>query len=138
MAGYNLILKIREIETRLANLGMMMCYSKHSSYGGTDVVSIKPKDLDSLPVYARDAEFYTGTIEQLEEWVHGVEWARRYDAMVFGQKHNGNRERKEQDHRNAALLITIKNSQKEEAPADRKSTRLNSSHIPLSRMPSSA
>ena len=114
MSGFNLICKIRDIETRLDNLGMVMCRSKfaHTTFDGRDIVAVKPKDSDGL--FARDAEFYSGTIEMLEEWLRGVEWARGYDALVFGKKHNDNRARKEQDYRNSELLVKLKNSHKQE------------------------
>ena len=37
-----------------------------------------------------------------------LEWARRYDRMLFGTKHDKNRERKEQDLRNKQLMQIIK------------------------------
>lgn len=115
MAGYNTILKIRRLEKVLDDMGFMMCNSKYGAYRGeygidVDVVAIKPKDQDSLPIYARDAELFCGTIDALENWVHGVQWARDYDRMLFGKTHPAKRERKEQDYRNQKLLNLVKNS----------------------------
>jgi hypothetical protein len=73
-----------------------------------DVLALKPKDQDSLPVYSRDAEVFLGTIDQLELWLRGIQWARQYDRMVFGTKHDKTRERKEQDERNRQLISILK------------------------------
>ncbi len=108
MSGYNLIRKIRTLEEQLDRLGLMMCQSRHGYHNEFgDVVGVKPKDTHSLPVYSRDAEMFVGTIEALEYWLMGVEWARKYDSLLFGNKHQSNRERKEQDYRNYVLLKTL-------------------------------
>lgn len=113
MSGYNLILKIRTLEEQLDSLGMMMCHSKHGVYRTkfstefSDVLGVKPKDTHSLPAYSRDAELFVGTIEALEYWLMGIEWARKYDTMMFGNRHNTNREKKEQDYRNDVLVKTL-------------------------------
>jgi hypothetical protein len=41
-----------------------------------------PKDPDALPIYSRDAELFIGSIERLENWLAGVQWARDYDMML--------------------------------------------------------
>lgn len=112
MAGYHLILKIRRLEEECSNLGFVLCYPK---YGGTieyDMVALKPKDQDSLPIYTRDAELFRGTIEELEVWVRGVEWARQYDKMLR-LSDDIKRERKEQDARNDQLARMLKTGKAE-------------------------
>jgi len=115
MAGYSLLVKIRRLEEECDKLGFMLCYSKHGyqrDYG--DVVALKPKDHDSLPIYARDAELFCGTFEELEVWLRGVQWARDYDNMLFGaKKHTANRERKEQDYRNRKLVSILRDDANE-------------------------
>jgi hypothetical protein len=109
MSGYNFIRKIRTIEEQLDRLGLMMCHSRHGYHNEFgDVVGVKPKDEFSLPIYSRDAELFVGTIEALEYWLMGVEWARKYDSLLFGKKHQSNRERKEQDYRNETVVRIIK------------------------------
>jgi hypothetical protein len=84
MAGYQAILELRRLEEAVDKLGFMLCASKHGSWGAGDgdKVACKPKDADSLPIYGRDAEVFTGTLEQLQIWVRGVQWAREYDSML--------------------------------------------------------
>lgn len=104
MAGYSLVQKIRRLEQNLDQLGLIMCNGSHYYRDYGDVVAVRPKDADSLPVYSRDAELFVGTIEALEHWIQGIEWARNYDRMLFGRRHNDNRARKEQQYRNEELV----------------------------------
>ena len=107
MSGYKLILKIRDLEAALDKLGFMLCHAEHY-YREGDMVAIKPKDNDSLPIYARDAKLFVGTLEELEPWVQGVQWARKYDSILFGKTYEAKRERKEQDYRNEQLANLLK------------------------------
>ena len=107
MAGYRLILKIRELEERCDRLGFMMCHSRHSYGEFGEFVAIKPKDQDAFPIYSRDAEFFVGTIEALEQWLRGLEWARDYDRML-DLSNDKKRARKEQDARNRRMLQQLR------------------------------
>lgn len=107
MSGYNTVLKIRRLEERCNQLGFMFCHAKHYNNEFGDVIALKPKDQDSLPIYTRDAELFIGTIDQLEYWLRGVEWAREYDHMLKVSD-STKRERKEQDQRNKELVRLIK------------------------------
>lgn len=109
MAGYNLLVKIRRLEDVCDKLGFMLCHSKHGHHREHgDVVAVKPKDRDSLPIYARDAELFCGTFDDLEIWLMGLQWARDYDRMLFGKTITSKRERKEQDYRNQTLISVLK------------------------------
>jgi hypothetical protein len=113
MSGYSTILKIRRLEQEIDALGFRWGHSKHGSWGGNDygnVVALFPKE-DSLPIYSRDAELFVGTIEELEVWLRGVNWAREYDRMLMGKAAESKRERKEQDYRNKELLNKIKTAE---------------------------
>jgi hypothetical protein len=83
MAGYNAVLELRRLEQAVEELGFMLSSPRSGSWGNDgDKVSLKPKDADSVPIYARDAEVFTGTLEQLQSWIRGVAWAREYDSML--------------------------------------------------------
>jgi hypothetical protein len=82
MSGYNTILQIRKIEERVDKLGFMLAYPRHRSNYEGDYVALKPKDDHVLPIYAREAEVFTGTLEELQVWLNGVDWARDYDRML--------------------------------------------------------
>ena len=84
MAGYQSVLALRRLEAEVDELGLMLCDPK-TGWGGDDfnnLVGIRPKDDDALPIYARDAELFRGTLEELRVWVRGVQWAREYDRML--------------------------------------------------------
>ena len=84
-----------------------MGHPKHGGFREVDMICLMPKDDEALPVYARDAELYIGTIEQAEEWIRGVLWARQYDNLLR-LSDDKKRARKEQDERNRNLLRKIK------------------------------
>jgi hypothetical protein len=85
MSGYQSVVALRRLEADVDKLGFMLCAPKHGNWSGNDYddrVAIKPKDADSLPIYSRDAELFTGSLEQLRVWLQGVNWAREYDMML--------------------------------------------------------
>jgi hypothetical protein len=113
MSGYNLIRKIRYLEEECHKLGFQMCHAKHYYQEFGDVLALKPRD-DCFPVYSRDAELFIGTITELERWIQGFQFARKYDSMIIGKKHDSLRDRKEKDYRNKSLLNIIKDGKNEQ------------------------
>jgi hypothetical protein len=77
-----------------------------------DVLALKPRH-ECLPIYSRDAELFVGTIQDLERWIQGFHFARKYDSMLFGNKYDNQRDRKEKDYRNKQLLEMVKTGKKE-------------------------
>lgn len=111
MSGYQTVLEVKRLEEDLAKMGLMMCYPKHG-YGNErgDLVAVKPKDSEALPVYSRDAELFIGSLRELRCWMIGVDWARGYD-MLLRLSDEKKRERKEQNVRNENLMRRIKNEE---------------------------
>jgi hypothetical protein len=107
MAGWSVIQKIRSLEEKADCLGMRFAASKYDNHYG-EHVALVPKNLNSLPIYCRDAELFAGTLEAAEYFIRGIEWARNYDRMVIANDIDKKRERKEQDERNRILLRTLK------------------------------
>ena len=98
------------MEEDLNELGLMLCNPKHGSWSNDqfgDRAGVKPKDNEALPIYARDTELYSGTLEQIRVWVLGVKWARKYDGML-NLSSEKKREKKECDYRHTELLRTLK------------------------------
>ena len=111
MSGYQTILRIRRLEEAVDKLGFMITAPKHGSWSDNlDQVGLKPKDSESVPIYARDAEVFCGTLDQLNVWINGVLWARNYDMMLKVSDEK-KRERKEQDVRNRHLMQVLKNEE---------------------------
>ena len=107
MSGWNTICQIRRLESQADKLGMQFAAYKYDNEFGANVALI-PKDDNTLPIYTRDAQLFSGTLEGAEYFMQGVEWARDYDRMVIDRKMDEKRERKEQDERNRILLRTLK------------------------------
>ena len=108
MSGWNTILTIRRLEAELKKIGLVMGGSKLSNYQqGIDLITLYP-DADSLPIFARNAEIFTGTVRDIEIWLHGFNQARDYDRMLLGSGNDEKRKRKELNYRNQQLLNKIK------------------------------
>lgn len=114
MAGYRLIEKIRRLEAICDRLGFKLASPRvfGGAYNQTDTLSLVPKDEISLPLYTRDAELFSGTLEEVETWITGVLWAQDYDRMLFGKSHDGKRGRKEQDVRHRKLINILTKEEK--------------------------
>jgi hypothetical protein len=114
MSGWNTIQRIKRIEEQIDKLGFKFSKSKHGDW--TDdhgALSLVPKDHDSLPIYSRDAELFVGSIERLEDWLHGVRWAREYD-MMLRLSNEKKRSAAEQKERNRQLMRTLKEGKRVE------------------------
>jgi hypothetical protein len=108
MSGWNTIQRLRNIEDQIDKLGFKFAKSKHGDW--TDdhgALSLVPKDVDSLPIYSRDAELFVGSLERLEDWLAGVRWAREYDIMLH-LSDDTKRDKAEQKQRNRNLMRSIK------------------------------
>ena len=108
MSGWNTIERIRRVEKQVDALGFRFAKSKHSDW--TDdhgALSLVPKDPDALPIYSRDAELFIGSIERLEDWLAGVQWARDYD-MMLKLSNDKKRQASEQKERNRQLMQILK------------------------------
>ena len=107
MAGWNTIRQIRRLEAQADKLGMQFAAYKYDNNYGENIALI-PKDDNALPIYTRDAQLFSGTLEGAEYFMQGVEWAREYDRMVIDRKMDEKRERKEQDERNKQVVKILK------------------------------
>ena len=108
MSGWNTIQRIRNLEEKIDLLGFKFAKSKHGDW--TDAhgaLSLVPKDMDALPMYSRDAELFVGSLERLEDWLAGVQWARDYDRMCKIST-DKSRSAAEQKERNRQLMRTLK------------------------------
>ena len=108
MTGWNTIRLIRNLEERADSLGLKFTAYKHDEMYG-EKVALVPKDSDALPIYARDAILFAGSLEHADRFMQGVMWAREYDRMAIDRNLDKKRERKEQDERNKQLVKILKN-----------------------------
>lgn len=107
--GYSTILQIRRVEAKASELGFMFVYPRYARHGseGQEFIALEPKDSYSLPIYDRGVQLYRGTLNDIEHFMSGIEWARNYDYMLKVST-NQKRERKEQDARNKKLINLLK------------------------------
>ena len=114
MSGWNTIQRIKRVEEEIDKIGFKFSKSKHSDWTEDHgALSLVPKDVDSLPIYSRDAELFVGSLERLEDWLAGVRWARQYD-MMLKISDDGKRVKAEQKERNRQLMRTIKEGKRVE------------------------
>jgi hypothetical protein len=114
MAGWETIQRLKRIEEQVDKLGFKFSKPKHGDWEQTErSLSLVPKDADSLPIYNREAELYIGSLEMLETWLHGVEWARNYD-MMLKLSDDTKRAASEQKERNRQLMCTLKEGKRVE------------------------
>jgi hypothetical protein len=100
--------KLMKVEARARALGMQFTVPK-TYYADQDCIVLSPVDQE-LPLYIRDAELFTGDVDQVATFLRGIEWARQYDSSIL--KGNDNRRlRKEQDYRNTGLKNILANKE---------------------------
>lgn len=74
------IQNVENLKLRLNKLGYKMDHSKWSS-SGQFLIGVYPLE-DRNPIYSRDAELYTGTVEAIISWVRGIEHQNEYLLML--------------------------------------------------------
>ena len=110
--GYQQITQIRRVEKQAEEMGFMFCYPKAGWSDDDRKLALKPKDADSLPIYCRDAQLFSGSLDDVENFLHGIKWARDYDYMIKLSDEK-KRARKEQDVRNKQLIDKLKDQESE-------------------------
>ena len=76
--NWNSIVQIEAVKIRLNNLGYKMLPAKYRHDGS---IGIYPAD-DKNPIYSRDAEVFSGTVEDITAWVRGIEHQVGYLTML--------------------------------------------------------
>ena len=82
--GMNMIERIDNVKILADFFGFRLGRTPYNSYGETeniDNIALYPKG-DSLPPYSRDACLYTGNLNEVENFLDGIRWARQYDKMI--------------------------------------------------------
>lgn len=103
--GYHTYQEFQRVEKIANELGFKLGPSRYNY--DQDYISLYPLDEGAVPVYTRDANIFTGTLADVDSWLHGIMWAREYDKML-GVSDSKKRARREQDHRNKQLVSILK------------------------------
>jgi len=108
---WNDMQRIKSVEAKADQFGFKLADTPYNtsawvSIGSTSDIYVKPKD-DCLPHYSRDTYFFSGTIEAIDHWLQGIEWARKYDETLK-LTNSKKRTAKEDAERKKHLMKTIK------------------------------
>lgn len=80
--GMNTIERIDYVREQADSFGFRLGRRPHSSFGDNiDVISLYPKD-NRLPIYSRESCLFTGSLSDIENFLDGIRWARKYDDMI--------------------------------------------------------
>jgi hypothetical protein len=107
--------RMKRVEAKANELGFKFTSGNSGWVDGdrtNQMIYVKPKD-DCLPHYSRDAQLYCGTLESIETWLEGLQFARNYDeTLKLGN--DKKRSEREQVERNRQLLQMVKTGKKVE------------------------
>lgn len=81
MAGLKLYRELKALEEEAKNFGFMFAYPQYRFDVQDDVIALQPLD-NQLPVFARDAQIFTGTHSEVRNFLRGIAWARQYDEHI--------------------------------------------------------
>lgn len=105
--GIRTYFRIKDAEEKANNLGFRF---KSTEFEPGDRDSfVLAADGDRLPAYRPNVPLFRGSLEEMESFLQGIEWARQYDS-ILELKTDQRRERAEQRLRNQALVNMIKES----------------------------
>lgn len=83
--GMNMIERIDSVRELADFFGFSLGRTPYNTtFGGNDNIdniALYPKG-DCLPPYSRDACLYTGNLNEVENFLDGIRWARQYDKMI--------------------------------------------------------
>ena len=81
--GMDMIERIDRVRDLADFFGFRLGRRPHSGFGdsGIDPIALYPKE-DRLPVYSRDACLFTGSLNDVENFLDGIQWARKYDNLI--------------------------------------------------------
>jgi hypothetical protein len=111
VAGWQLLKSFRDVELRANKIGLKFAPSKFSGYD-FDTIALVPID-EHLPIYSREAEVFTGTLQDIDKWLQGITWARNYDELMK-VSNDDKRETAERKHQQRELLRVIKDGERSE------------------------
>jgi hypothetical protein len=81
--GMDMIERVDRVRDLAEFFGFRLGRRAHSGFGdsGLDVIALYPKE-DRLPVYSRDACLFVGSLSDVENFLDGIQWARKYDNLI--------------------------------------------------------
>ena len=93
-------LEAQGMRVEVRNMNMVFPNSQE-----VEIVAVYPS-VTGLPHYARDAELFIGTLDDVQLWISGVQWLTAYYNLL-GIDNGAKREQKEQAERERQLLHAL-------------------------------
>lgn len=114
MTTYNHFTVLREMDRLAIELGFLVKQSKHHTMDGLfGLFAGVNDDKNYLPVFARDAELYSGTAEELICYMRGWMRSREYLRMIMPKSVTDKRiEHFEDLYRQEIMLQVLKSEKK--------------------------
>lgn len=109
VAGWQLFRDFRDTEEQANKIGLKFAPSKYSGMEW-DTIALIPLNED-LPVYNREAEVFIGSLQDIKNWLRGVDWARNYDD-IMKVSNNEKRQTAERKYHQRELVKTIRDGEK--------------------------
>ena len=81
--GMDMIERVDRVRELAEFFGFRLGRRAHSGFGdsGLDVIALYPMD-NRLPTYSRDACLFVGSLNDIENFLDGIQWSRKYDNMI--------------------------------------------------------
>jgi hypothetical protein len=80
--GMNMIERIDQLKELADHYGFSLGRRPHHAFGDDiDVIALYPKD-NCLSTYSRDACLFVGNLNDVENFLEGIRWARNYDQLI--------------------------------------------------------
>ena len=104
--GMNMIDRVDHVRELAKFFGFRLGRRPHSGFGDSelDVIALYPMD-HCLPTYSRDACLFTGSLSDVENFLDGIQWARKYDNLIGATT---DQRRTQYEAREVARLAKIK------------------------------
>jgi hypothetical protein len=83
VVGMNMIERIDRVREQAELFGFRLGRRPHSGFGDSDidVIALYPND-NRLPTYSRESCLFTGSLSDVENFLDGIRWARKYDNLI--------------------------------------------------------
>lgn len=75
---YDVYSFIKSVEKKANDLGFKFKPYRFSDSTNAKLISLEPIDDMSYPIYSRDAQIFTGTMDQINSYLHGIEFMKQY------------------------------------------------------------
>jgi len=111
VAGWQLLKNFRDVEARANKIGLKFGPSKYSGME-FDTIALVPFD-EHLPIYNREAEVFTGSLQDIDKWLQGITWARNYDDLMK-VSNDDKRQAAENKYQQRELLRVIRDGERSE------------------------